>query len=60
MEGQFFALAKLEDVILKTCLLVHYEEICLLRDPGVNIKEELVINVAFNRIFEVICREIGV
>jgi hypothetical protein len=39
MEGQIFALAKLKDVILKTCLLVHHEEICLLRDPWVNIKE---------------------
>ena len=60
MEGQIFALAKLKDVILKTSLLVHHKEICLLRDPRVNIKEELVIDVALNWIFEVICRKIGV
>ena len=54
MEGQIFALPKLQDIIFKTCLLVHHEEICLLRNPGVNIKEELVVNVVLNWILEVI------
>ena len=60
MEGQIFALPKLQDVILETCLLVHHKEICLLRDSGVNIKEELIVNVVLNRILEVIRREICV
>jgi hypothetical protein len=57
---QFFALPELQDVILQASLLVHYEEVGLLGDSGVNLKEELVVDEGFYWALIVIGREIGV
>jgi len=51
---QFFALPKLEDLILQISLLIHDEEVCFLGGSGLNFEEELVIDEVFNRVFEVI------
>ena len=60
MKIQFLALPELQDVILQARLLVHYEEVGFLRDSGVYLEEELVVDEGFNRALVVIGREIGV
>ena len=60
MEIQFLALPKLEDLILQISLLIHDEEVGFLGGSGLNFEEELVIDEVFNRVFEVIWREVGV
>ena len=60
MKIQFLALPKLEDLILQISLLIHDVEVGFLDGSGLNLEEELVIDEVFNRVFEVIWREIGV
>jgi hypothetical protein len=60
MEAEIPALSELQDIILKTCLLIHNEKVGFLSDSRINFKKELIVDEGFDGIVIVISPEISI